>query len=90
MGLGERLVVKRLIRWLVRRVAMRSGRFVGLYRRLCRPNGREYAAYAEFLRRHGGLYAMGLEAIVARRTGGVRFRPEPPPRCTSHAHSTTP
>src|SRR3954471_12309421 len=40
----------------VRRVALRTGRLRGLYVRLCRPMGDEYA---EFVRRHGGLHAVG-------------------------------
>ncbi len=50
MGLKQR------IGNVVRAVAMRTGRLRGLYVKLCRPMGAEYA---EFVRRHGGLYAMG-------------------------------
>ena len=42
-------------RWLSA-YTLRSGRLVGLYRRLCRPDG---AAWGEYLRRHGGLHALG-------------------------------
>jgi acetyltransferase-like isoleucine patch superfamily enzyme len=49
------------IRWLVRRVALATGRFRGLYVRLCSPGGKEYA---EFLRRHGRLHAIGEHCYV--------------------------
>ena len=45
-----------MIRSLIRHLALRHGRAVGLYRRLVRPGGREWA---EFLRRHGRLYHLG-------------------------------
>ncbi len=50
-----------MIRRLVRRRAMGSGRGVGLYRRLCRPSAREWA---EYLRRHGGLYHLGVGCSI--------------------------
>lgn len=46
----------RAIRSFVRARAMRTGKGVGLFKRLCRPSGQEYAA---FLRRHGGFVAIG-------------------------------
>jgi acetyltransferase-like isoleucine patch superfamily enzyme len=46
---------------LIARHAHATGRLVGLYRRLCRPAGHEWAAY---LRRHGGLYAMGEGCVI--------------------------
>lgn len=45
-----------LVRSLIRCLAMKYGRFAGLFRKVCRPRGEEWA---EFLRRHGGLHAMG-------------------------------
>lgn len=48
--------VKSLFSKVVRHIALRTGRLRGLYVRLCRPMGLEYA---EFIRRHGGLHGMG-------------------------------
>ncbi|MDB5296999.1 MAG: hexapeptide repeat-containing transferase [Phycisphaerales bacterium] len=48
--------LKRFISGRVRRYALRTGKLRGLYVRLCRPMGLEYA---EFVRRHGGLHAVG-------------------------------
>src|SRR5436305_14909631 len=48
--------LKLLLGRAVRTVALRTGRLRGLYVRLCRPMGAEYA---EFVRRHGGLHAVG-------------------------------
>src|SRR4051812_11606053 len=45
-----------LVSKFVRAVAMRTGRFRGLYVRVCRPRGLEYA---QFVKRHGGLHAVG-------------------------------
>ena len=50
-----------LIRRLLRTCALRHNRLVGLYRRLCRPNGSEWALY---LQRHGGLHALGERCSV--------------------------
>lgn len=50
-----------LIRSLLRTCALRHNRWVGLYRRLCRPDGSEWALY---LQRHGGLHAMGQHCSV--------------------------
>lgn len=46
---------------LLRRIAHKSGKLSGLYRRLCRPDGREWA---EFLRAHGQLHAMGKNCVI--------------------------
>jgi acetyltransferase-like isoleucine patch superfamily enzyme len=46
---------------LCQRLALRHGRAVGLWRRLARPTGTQWAAY---LRRHGGLHAMGEQCSV--------------------------
>jgi acetyltransferase-like isoleucine patch superfamily enzyme len=51
-------------RWLsdwVRGVALRTGRLSGLYRRLCHPTGQEWAV---FVKRHGGLYAVGEACVI--------------------------
>ncbi|MDZ4161072.1 MAG: acyltransferase [Burkholderiales bacterium] len=49
-------MIRRTLAHLARSVAMRTGRFTGIYRRFCQPGGQEWA---EYLRRHGGLHAMG-------------------------------
>lgn len=40
---------------------MQSGRFVGLYRKFCRPDGEEWA---QFLKRRHVLYQMGEDCVV--------------------------
>jgi acetyltransferase-like isoleucine patch superfamily enzyme len=49
------------LRLLLRHLAHRRGVAVGLYRRLCRPDGDEWAAW---LARWGGLHAMGRHCSV--------------------------
>jgi acetyltransferase-like isoleucine patch superfamily enzyme len=44
------------VKWLLRHMAMRHGWLCGLWKRFCRPDGREYA---EFLKLHGKLHAIG-------------------------------
>jgi acetyltransferase-like isoleucine patch superfamily enzyme len=51
----------KLFRAFLRKNAMKSGRFVGLYRKFCRPDGAEWAVY---LKRHNVLYAMGEDCVV--------------------------
>lgn len=46
----------------VRKFAMKTGRGRGLYRRICRPLGKEYA---EFLRLHGGFYSIGDHCYIS-------------------------
>ncbi len=46
---------------LCRHLALRHGRGVGLWRRLAAPGG---VQWAEYLRRHGGLHAMGEHCSV--------------------------
>lgn len=53
--------VRRLIRLLLRWSAHEHARAVGLYRRMCRPSGAEWARY---LRRHGGFYAIGERCSI--------------------------
>lgn len=48
--------LKRLLANQVRQIALRTGRLRGLYIKLCRPMGLEYA---EYVCRHGGLYSVG-------------------------------
>ena len=49
-------LVRRLFLAFLRKNAMESGRFAGLYRRLCHPTGQEWADY---LKRRNFFYAMG-------------------------------
>lgn len=49
------------VRGFVRRLAMRHGRARSLWLRLCRPRNNEYA---DFLRRHGGLHAVGRDCRI--------------------------
>jgi acetyltransferase-like isoleucine patch superfamily enzyme len=51
----------RTFRNLFARFVIATGRLSGLYRRLCRPTGEEWA---EVIRRHGGLYAMGENCSI--------------------------
>ncbi|MGN6370721.1 MAG: acyltransferase [Phycisphaerae bacterium] len=46
---------------MVRYAALRHNRLVGLYRKLCRPDGLEYA---EYIRRHGRLYSIGSKCRI--------------------------
>jgi acetyltransferase-like isoleucine patch superfamily enzyme len=48
-------------RRLLARYTLATGRLTGLYRKLCAPAGAEWAAY---LKRHGGLYAMGEHCVI--------------------------
>lgn len=54
-------MLKRLLASFLTRMALRHNRLVGLFRRVCRPNG---DLWAEYLRRHGGLHAMGDQCSV--------------------------
>jgi len=56
-----RALFRRLFRAFLTRNAMQSGRFVGLYRKFCNPDGMEWARY---LKRHNVLYQMGDECAV--------------------------
>jgi len=49
------------LRGLLARYTLATGRLTGLYRRLCAPAGADWAAY---LKRHGGLYAMGEHCVI--------------------------
>ena len=50
-------LIRRLVRWL----ALRHGRARRLWLRVCRPSAWEYA---DFLRRHGGFYAIGRDVQI--------------------------
>lgn len=46
---------------LVRRIALRTGRLGGLYRRMCQPAGQEWAIY---VKRFGGLHSVGEGCVI--------------------------
>ncbi len=50
-------MLKTLLSW----AAHRHGRLAGLYRRVCRPDGYQWARW---LARHGGLHAMGHDCFI--------------------------
>ena len=52
-----------LLKKFLRHMAIKRGRFKGLYRKICRPTSEEYAV---FLKAHGKLHAVGE---------GCRFNP---------------
>lgn len=52
-----------MLRRVLERLATRHNRCVGLWRRFCRPNGQRHADY---LRRFGGLHAMGRDVLINR------------------------
>jgi len=54
-----------VIRWVLRHLAMSHGRAVSLYKRVNRPNGREWATY---LARHGQLYHLGADCSILPST----------------------
>jgi acetyltransferase-like isoleucine patch superfamily enzyme len=54
-------MMRHLLSDVVRAIAMRTGRLSGLYRRLCQPAGLEWA---QFVRRHGNLHAMGDGCVI--------------------------
>lgn len=54
-----------ILRALIRRRAMRTGRGRGLFLRLCRPSG---FAYADYLRRHGGFAHIGERCSILPST----------------------
>ncbi len=53
--------MKALLRHLLEWLAIEHGRAVGPWRRICQPAGQQWAAY---LRRHGGLYAIGDACVI--------------------------
>lgn len=54
-----------MIPWVLRHLAMSHGRAVSFYKRVNRPNGREWAAY---LARHGQLYHLGADCSILPST----------------------
>ncbi len=55
------MALRSLLGALCQQLAMRHGRAVGLWRRLAAPTGMQWA---EYLRRHGGLHAMGERCAI--------------------------
>ena len=49
-------MIMHALKELLSHIAISHGRLVGLYRRICRPEGYQWARY---LKKNGGLYAMG-------------------------------
>ena len=58
-------IILKFCKNMIRKQAMESGRFAGLYRRICKPRGDEYA---EYLRRHGRFYAIGENCSILAST----------------------
>ncbi|MDP1524033.1 MAG: acyltransferase [Methylotenera sp.] len=54
-NLGQ-MIMRKFLQKILRHFAFKKGRFVGLYIRLCQPANDEFA---EFLKQHGKLYAIG-------------------------------
>jgi acetyltransferase-like isoleucine patch superfamily enzyme len=58
-------MLKSTVQKILRHLAMRYGKFPGLYIRFCHPNSEEYT---EYLRRHGNLYAIGSNCSIMPST----------------------
>ena len=56
--------MRKLLGALFRYTAMRHGRMISLYKQYGKPDGREWG---EYLRKHGGLYAMGENCLIEGR-----------------------
>jgi acetyltransferase-like isoleucine patch superfamily enzyme len=54
-------MITRLLRRLLAAYALKTGRLLGLYRRICNPDG---MAWAAIVKRHHGLYAMGEHCFI--------------------------
>ena len=54
-------MIMKLLRCLVSAHAKRTGRLLGLYRRLCQPDG---AQWGEIVKRHFGLAAVGHGCLL--------------------------
>jgi len=57
--------MRKIIRAIVRRIAFRTGWWKGLYLRICKPDGREFALYMKL---YGGLYEMGENCSILSST----------------------
>src|SRR4028119_790346 len=58
-------MLKSTVQKILRHLAMRYGKFPGLYIKFCNPSSEEYT---EFLRRHGNLYAIGSNCSILPST----------------------
>jgi acetyltransferase-like isoleucine patch superfamily enzyme len=58
-------MLKSTVQKILRHLAMRYGKFPGLYTKFCNPSSEEYT---EFLRRHGNLYAIGSNCSILPST----------------------
>jgi acetyltransferase-like isoleucine patch superfamily enzyme len=58
-------MLKSTVQKILRHLAMRYGKFPGLYTKFCKPSSEEYT---EFLRRHGKLYALGSNCSILPST----------------------
>jgi acetyltransferase-like isoleucine patch superfamily enzyme len=58
-------MLKSTVQKILRHVAMRYGKFPGLYTKFCNPSSEEYT---EFLRRHGNLYAISSNFSILPST----------------------
>jgi len=54
-----------MLRRIIKKLAFKYGLFPGLYRRLCTPDGKEYA---EFLKKHGNFHAIGEHCDILTTT----------------------
>lgn len=54
-----------ILKHLLRKIVLRTGKLHSLYIKLCQPMGGEYA---EYVRRHGGLYAVGEHCSILPST----------------------
>jgi len=54
-------MLKSTVQKILRHLAMRYGKFPGLYTKFCNPSSEEYT---EFLTRHGNLYAIGSNCSI--------------------------
>jgi acetyltransferase-like isoleucine patch superfamily enzyme len=58
-------MLKSTVQKILRHLAMRYGKFPGIYTKFCKPSSEEYT---EFLRRHGKLYALGSNCSILPST----------------------
>ena len=58
-------MLKSTLQRILRHLAMRYGKFPGLYTKFCNPSSEEYT---EFLRRHGNFYAIGSNCTILPST----------------------
>ena len=58
-------MITKMLKSVLRTQAIERGRFVSLYRKICRPDGYEWARY---LKNHGGLHRMGNDCVIQSST----------------------